>query len=819
MTLLGRVSLILLLVSVARAQSGEYDHEFTYKPDGAPSKVSVAGDFNNWSTDVNPMAKGDDGVWRAKIKLPEGVQHYKFVVDGNQWKTDPAGDKSLESDDNYGGKNSGIFIGPDGRNLPPPQSDAINDQAVGHNPADPRDCSVYAPGSVLLMLRTQADDVQRVSVEFVPDDGQPSATVQSVPMYKLESKYGLERWGTSLTGLKSPGIRYTFALGDGSKTWLLDASGKLQLKSSGGGNAIVPFQRELKPVFQTPDWAKHAIWYQIFPERFRNGDSSNDPGDHDYERVVKWTGDWWKTQQGEAPGQENFYKGQGNVWKRRYGGDVQGLIQGLPYLRKLGINAIYLNPIFEADSMHKYDTSDYRHVDDNFGFKGDIAQLKGETDDPSTWQWTKSDKLFLDFVKQAHDMGFKVILDGVFNHVGKSHPFFQDVLKNGKSSKYADWFEVTDWNSSPIKYKSWDGDGHLPVLRKDAAHGLADGPRQHVLAIAKRWLAPDGDPAKGIDGWRLDVPGDIPHPFWVEFRKVVKETKPDAYITGEIWTWAQPWLKGEEFDAVMNYRWADAAQKFFVNQKLAMKPSEFNQYLNQIAYSYPFQVSLVQQNLFDSHDTDRFASMFVNPDLAYDAANRIQDNGPNYKPDKPTPEQWKRMEQAVAAQMSYVGAPMIYYGDEAGMWSPDDPSNRQPMVWPEMKFDDPQVGFNPEIFAFYQRLIAMRQKLPELRLGFFRGVLSEDEKGVYAFARDLGEKHAYVVINRSNAERTIVLPVETANETKLANWLDPAQTELKQSETDRPVIEVKADARPWAVADGKVTITLKPFTTAVLAAP
>jgi cyclomaltodextrinase / maltogenic alpha-amylase / neopullulanase len=811
------LALVLIIAPFAGAQTGEFEHEFSYKPDGNPSKVAVAGDFNNWSTDVNPMTKGADGVWYAKLKLPEGVQHYKFVVDGNQWKTDPNGDKSLESDDNYGGKNSGIFVGPDGRKLAPPRSEAVNPDAVAHDPNNPRDCSVFAPGSVLLMIRTQADDVQQVSVQYYPDDGQAAAPLLSAPMYKLESKYGFERWGTALTGLKSKGIAYSFALTDGGKTFLFDTRGKPELRSTGGGNLSFPFKRELKPTFETPDWAKHAVWYQIFPERFRNGDPSNDPNDHDYEHVVKWTGDWWKTQEGETPGQENFYKGKGNVWKRRYGGDVQGLIQSLPYLRKLGINAIYLNPIFEADSMHKYDTSDYRHVDDNFGFKGDIAALQGETDDPSTWQWTKTDKLFLDFVQQAHAMGFKVILDGVFNHVGKSHPFFQDVLKNGKSSKYADWFEVTDWNSTPIKYKSWDGDGHLPVLRKDAARGLAHGPREHVLAVVKRWLAPDGDPTKGIDGWRLDVPGDIPRPFWVEFRKVVKETKPDAYISGEIWTWAQPWLQGDQFDAVMNYRWADAAQQFFVNQKNAIPPSKFNQQLNQIAYSYPFQVSLVQQNLFDSHDTDRFASMFVNPDLAYDAANRIQDNGPNYKPDKPTAEQWTRMEQAVAAQMTFLGAPMIYYGDEAGMWSPDDPSNRQPMVWPGMKFDNPQVGFNPEIFAFYQRAIALRQKLPELQLGFFRGVLSEDEKGVYAFARDLGEKHAYVVINRSGRPRTVELPIDVANGTKLVNWLDPAQTALKESDNDRPRIEMKSDMHASAVTGGKFTITLKPFTTAVLA--
>src|SRR5207244_5928828 len=139
----------------------------------------------------------------------------------------------------------------------------------------------------------------------------------------------------------------------------------------------------------TPDWAKQAVWYQIFPERFRDGDTSNDVFDKPYEHLVRWQADWWKAQPGEAPGDENFYKGQGNVWKRRYGGDVQGMIEALPYLKSLGINAIYLNPIFKAESLHKYDTEDYRHIDDHFGTVGDIAKLAGtETDDPTTWQWT-----------------------------------------------------------------------------------------------------------------------------------------------------------------------------------------------------------------------------------------------------------------------------------------------------------------------------------------------------------------------------------------------------------------------------------------------
>jgi len=325
----------------------------------------------------------------------------------------------------------------------------------------------------------------------------------------------------------------------------------------------------------------------------------------------------------------------------------------------LGITAIYLNPIFEAESMHKYDTSDFRHVDDNFGVKGDLGQLAGETDDPTTWKWSKSDLIFLDFVKEARRQGFKVIIDGVFNHVGKAHPFFQDVVKNGKGSKYADWFEISDWGTGGepgtpggIQWKAWDkANGELPVFKKDPARGLAPGPYAHIMAITKRWLAPDGDVSRGVDGFRLDVPGDIPHPFWVEWRKLVKSTNPDAYITGEIWQWAQAWLGGDQFDAVMNYQFAMAAQDFFVDVNEAIRPSDFASRLTRVAYAYPFQVALAQQNLFDSHDTDRLASMFVNPDRPYDGRNRLQDNGPDYNPAEPTPQQRRRMLQAVAMQM------------------------------------------------------------------------------------------------------------------------------------------------------------------------
>ena len=574
-------------------------------------------------------------------------------------------------------------------------------------------------------------------------------------------------------------------------------------------------------------------------ERFRNGNPANDPGEFAYENLLPWTSDWWETHtdHGEVAGEENFYEGEGNVWSRRYGGDLQGVREALPYLQELGINAIYLNPIFEADSMHKYDTADFRHVDDNFGVKADerFEQVEGETDDPSTWKLTPSDLVFLDLLEEAHDRGFKVVIDGVFNHTGTSHPFFQDVLEKGPASEYADWFEITDWGNPEnfgkpetvgkpggIQYNAWDKpSGALPVFKNDPVTGLAEGPREHIFAITTRWLDPDGDgdPSDGVDGWRLDVPGDIAHPFWVEWRKIVKDVNPDAYIVGEIWPWAHAWLQGDQFDAVMNYQFAMPAIDFFADVEDPMPPSEFADRMLQVAYGYPMQVALAQQNLYDSHDTDRLASMFVNTDRPYDGMNRIQDSDPDYDKRKPDAEEWARMRQAVVFQMTFLGAPMIYYGDEAGMWGPDDPSNRAPMVWPDAgAFEQEDVGFDPEVYAFYRKLIAIRQHAPALELGAFRVVLADDASGVFAFERVLGDEAVVVVHNRSGRERRVDVPVEAE---AVVDLLDPRSIELPEVDLDdpeRPELEVRDDAPRLRSDDGEVTLKLPAWGSAVLVA-
>jgi glycosidase len=377
-----------------------------------------------------------------------------------------------------------------------------------------------------------------------------------------------------------------------------------------------------------------------------------------------------------------------------------------------------------------------------------------------------------------------------------------------------------------LQFKAWDGpNGHLPVFKKDPKLGLAKGPRAHIMAITKRWLAPDGDPTKGIDGWRLDVPGDIPHPFWIDWHKVVRAAKPDAYISGEIWTWAQPWLNnGDQFDAVMNYRFAEPVQQFFVNQKTAISPSTFNARLVELEMNYPLQVAQVQQNLFDSHDTDRAASMYVNPDRPYDGQNRIQDNAADigYDPRKPNDTERARFRQAVAFQMSFLGAPMIYYGDEAGMWGPDDPSNRQPMIWKDLQpYDDPQVKFDQSLFDCYQRAIAVRAALPALQTGFYHPLLIDDSRGVIAFARDLDRTSVIVVINRSNGEQSVDVPVDAKGEIGLIDWMSPDSVGITQSSDKpdaRPIASLKTDATPIMARDGKLAVELQPYQTMILSA-
>ena len=541
-----------------------------------------------------------------------------------------------------------------------------------------------------------------------------------------------------------------------------------------------------------PVWAKHAVWYQIFPERFRNGDRKNDPTRDDIAgafpdepdwpwHIHPWTSDWYGRQGWEQTDQRPFHE---IIQRRRYGGDLQGVLDQLDYLQDLGINAIYLNPVFDSPSSHKYDAISYHHIDPNFGPDpaGDRRLMASETPgDPTTWVWTAADKLALELIEKAHTRGIRVIFDGVFNHMGQRSWAFQDVVKNQQKSAHANWFSVKSWrdeaHGTSFDFEGWFGHKTLPEFREDA-DGIVAGPRDYIFAATRRWMDPNGDgnPSDGIDGWRLDVAFCVAHPFWKKWRKLVKGINPEAYVTAELIDPVpklKPYLEGDEFDAVMNYNFAFACSDFFTDEKTRITVTEFDRRLRELREAFPPGVEEVQQNLFGSHDTDRIGSHIVNRDKesasdwgTYFAFSQVQSG--RYDPRKPTPEELEAQKLIAVMQMTYVGAPMIYYGDEVGMWGANDPDCRKPMVWDDMvyanevtlpdgskKAQPDKVEVNHDLRAHYKKLIGLRSELPALRTGSFETLVTDDVRQVYGFRREVGPQEVVVLFNNSAAPQTV----------------------------------------------------------------
>ncbi len=543
-----------------------------------------------------------------------------------------------------------------------------------------------------------------------------------------------------------------------------------------------------KNVGAIPEWTKKAVWYQIFPERFYNGDTANDPKPADIKdswphfvpanwEITPWTSDWYELQSWEKANGHDFYW---NAGTRRYGGDLEGVIKKLDYLVKLGINAIYFNPLFESPSLHKYDASMYRHIDNNFGPNPNYDRkifAAENPEDESTWRWTTADSLFLKLIKEAHKRNIKVIIDGVFNHVGTSFWAFKDLVKNQQRSKYKDWFIVKKYDDPKTKknefdYKGWYGIKDLPEFREDE-NGLVKPVAEYIHKIVKRWMDPnsDGNPEDGIDGWRLDVAEMVNHKFWKKFRRWVKEINSNAYITGEVWweNWqedkmfnAAAWLQGDEFDAVMNYRFARAVKKFVADVRLKISPQAFVDSLQNEYKDYGENTTYSLMNLLDSHDTERIASMIVNPDVAYDHNARPTPTN-NWNVRKPTDKEREKEKLMIALQMTLPGAPMIYYGDEAGMWGGDDPDDRKPMVWPEFKYEDEthhpfnkkrpadKVFFDSSIFNWYRKMISLKKKEPSLSVGKINFGIIKAKKELLYYTRTLNADSLTVVINNNKS--------------------------------------------------------------------
>lgn len=574
----------------------------------------------------------------------------------------------------------------------------------------------------------------------------------------------------------------------------------------------------------TPAWAKQAIWYQIFPERFRNGNPRANPTltdtagawPHDLTspwQVHPWTADWYALKPYEAT------NGRGlvfNLIRRRYGGDLQGILDKLDYLQDLGVNALYLNPIFESPSHHKYDGLLYHHVDRTLGPdpEGDRALMaREEPADPSTWVWTAADRLALDLIRAVHARGMRIVFDGVFNHVSSASPFFRDVVSKQRASRYADWFSIDTWDDpaagTSFAYKGWYGVQELPEWRQDE-RGTVAGPRDYIFASTRRWMAPFDDPTDGIDGWRLDVAYCIRHEFWKDWRALVKAINPEAYLTAEVIDpidVLRPYLLGDEFDAVMNYNVGFACAEYFIDRRNRISTTAFDARLRELREAFDPCVAYVQQNLFDSHDSNRIGSHIVNSDgvpyrawSAYHAASKAIEN-PTYDTRKPKADEIAVQKLIALFMMTYVGAPMIYYGDEVGMWGANDPCCRKPMLWDDLNYEpeaglpdgsrratpDP-VAVNRDLHATYRRLIHLRRDHPALSLGDFETLCTDDARGIYAY-------------RRSHAGRSVVVALNNSAEVQ--------SLELRLA-ADAHVVDLLADRRSVAVRDGRLVVDLQP---------
>lgn len=444
-------------------------------------------------------------------------------------------------------------------------------------------------------------------------------------------------------------------------------------------------------VFDAPSWVKDTVWYQIFPERFGNGNPDNDP-----DGALPW---------GSTD----------PTWNNFFGGDFEGVIEHLDHLTELGINGIYFTPIFKAESNHKYDTIDYMEIDPQFGDKETFRKL----------------------VKECHKRGIRVMLDAVFNHSGFYFPQFQDVLEKGEKSPYKDWFHIHKFplienmdtledglfkNEPVANYDTFAFTPYMPKLNTENQEV-----KDYLLKVARYWVE-----EFDIDGWRLDVANEVDHQFWREFRKTVRAVKPDLYILGEIWHDSMPWLQGDQFDAVMNYPFTNGALQYIAKDEI--KAGEFTNVINNVLLSYPQNVNEVAFNLLDSHDTPRILTI-------------CKDNK-------------DKMKLLYVLQLSFIGSPCIYYGDEIGMTGENDPGCRKCMEWDREKQDR-------DLFDHVSKLIALRRTVPAFgNAGKFNFIEANDETNHVIYTKSTEDQTLVFVLNNSEKAITVAVPVSASHGAK-----------------------------------------------------
>ena len=617
----------------------------------------------------------------------------------------------------------------------------FSDETNGYvNPSEPG-----AYDNISICIRVAKDDVDRV--EILHGKNYSEATL----LRKYHSDYYFDYYKI-FTDISNVVFRYVFRISKGKETVYYDRVGV--------SDGIRVFQGfEIIPDFKTPDWAKGAIMYQIFVDRFCRGDGSNDVLDDEYIYLgvpCTRTTDWY-----EYP--SNFDVGY------FYGGDLQGVMDKLDYLKSLGVEAIYFNPIFVSPSNHKYDAQDYEHIDPHYA---KIVNDGGELVDPEAEDNLKatkyiirttdkenleaSDRFFADFVEIAHQKGIKIILDGVFNHCGSFHKWLdkESIYKNAKGypkgafhgvdSPYRSYFRFYEDTDS---YDGWWGHSTLPKLFYENSDKLVG----EILAIAEKWISPPYN----VDGWRLDVAADLGHSeefnhrFWTKFRKEIKKINPDAIILAEHYGDPYLWLNGKQWDTVMNYDAFMEPVSFFLTGMekhseafYAEKRGDGKLFWHTLLYAkarMPMPSYMCSMNELSNHDHSRF---LTRTNMKVGRLHTVGSKAANEGVDVSV------FRQAVIMQMTLQGAPTIYYGDEVGVCGWTDPDNRRSFPWGKEDWN---------ILEFHKYAIGLHKRHKSLRYGSLIPILGE--KDLIAYIRAVKDEQILVVIYTGSEEIEVDIPV------------------------------------------------------------
>ena len=617
----------------------------------------------------------------------------------------------------------------------------FSDETNGYvNPSEPG-----AYDNISICIRVAKDDVDRV--EILHGKNYSETTL----LRKYHSDYYFDYYKI-FTDISNVVFRYVFRISKGKETVYYDRVGV--------SDGIRVFQGfEIIPDFKTPDWAKGAIMYQIFVDRFCRGDGSNDVLDDEYIylgvpciRTTNWS---------QYP--SNFDVGY------FYGGDLQGVMDKLDYLKSLGVEAIYFNPIFVSPSNHKYDAQDYEHIDPHYA---KIVNDGGELVDPEAEDNLKatkyiirttdkenleaSDRFFANFVDIAHQKGIRIILDGVFNHCGSFHKWLDKefIYKNAKGypkgafhgvdSPYRSYFRFYEDTNS---YDGWWGHSTLPKLFYENSDKLVN----EILAIARKWISPPYN----VDGWRLDVAVDLGHSeefnhrFWTKFRKEVKKINPDVIILAEHYGDPYMWLNGKQWDTVMNYDAFMEPVSFFLTGMekhseafYAEKRGDGKLFWHTLLYAkarMPMPSYMCSMNELSNHDHSRF---LTRTNMKLGRLHTVGSKAANEGVDVSV------FRQAVIMQMTLQGAPTIYYGDEVGVCGWTDPDNRRSFPWGKEDWN---------ILEFHKYAIGLHKRHKSLRYGSLIPILGE--KDLIAYIRAVKDEQMLVVIYTGNEEIEVDIPV------------------------------------------------------------